>query len=145
MIYRESQDTVRTLRTQPHKPNKMTPTTTRPIRTGHAGMIQWNPTFRAHHLPVPFKVRIRSAAIAAGRWTPCLSSHTEGLRYPLWDHWGSVILDGDTERSVISQPYAICDTEARAFATRHGFLLTIRCTAPWHPGATFYAFTIPNP
>ncbi len=111
--------------------------------TGHAAMLQWNSTWRHHHLPVPIKTAIRAAAVSRGEWQPSWSRHDDFLPRVIFDHWGSAILAGDTERSLIGQPYGHCDMPARAFAKRHGLRLTMRCTAPWHPSTTFYAFTEP--
>jgi hypothetical protein len=110
--------------------------------TGHAAMIKWNTTWKPHHVPPQFKPIMRRAAIASGTWRAGWQA-TDALNSDLWDHWGSVVLDGHGIRALVTQPYCPCDGLARAFATRHGLLLTIRCKAPWATGATYYEFTLP--
>ncbi len=105
-------------------------------------MLQWNATWKPHHLPPQFKPIMRRAAVAAGTWRAGWTP-TAALNSDLWDHWGSVMFDGHGSRALVTQPYCPCDGQARAFATRHGLFLTIRCKAPWATGATYYEFTLP--
>ncbi len=107
-------------------------------------MLEFNPTYKHHHLPVWFKTVIRKTAIAKGKWEKGKSHEHYFNNNPdyhgLWDHWGSIEDEGK-ERSIFTQPYGDHLDLAEKFAEDHDLILQSSQPGPWAPGTHLYIFS----
>jgi len=121
------------------------------IPTGQAAMLQAFPTYKHHKLPTWLKKAIRSVAVKKGTWSAgaCPVNHmTTDREFPgLWDHWGSLEIDGKT--AIITQPYRgglwvsheALIRFANKFAEQHSCSVQILEHGIWHPGTCAFIFS----
>jgi hypothetical protein len=113
------------------------------MKDGYASMIEWDATWRGHHLPVWLRKAIRLSAIRDGKWRPATSwGHTTAeslLPWDVFDHWGSV--KRGIRHVVIAQPYWNQDEKAKKFADEVGCNLKISNPGPWHENTWLYEFS----
>ncbi len=106
-----------------------------------AGIRAWNASYRHHHLPKWFKLALSQAQPDRNRWR----THGPELPGAVFDHWGSVEIDGHAERAVYAMPYGSPTAAAQAFADAHGMtMLEPISPGPWNPATTLFLFT-PKP
>jgi hypothetical protein len=112
-------------------------------KTGHAAVLEYNSTYKHHHIPIWFKTSIRKTAISKGKWQKGESHMMHFINdrdyHGLWDHWGSIEIGRD--RSVITQPYGDHLQLAEKFAEDHGCILQSMNPGPWHPNTRLYIFS----
>lgn len=109
---------------------------------GLKGIKHWNSTWKHHHLPVKFKKRIRFEAIRDEKWKANYSVSEDFMPSELFDHWGSFIPEGETQRQMASMPYGGNDVMVKLWAERHGMDIAISDDSPYGEGTKFYVFKI---
>ena len=65
-------------------------------------MLEWNSSFKSHHLPGWLGKKVRLRAISKGDWVPGMATK-KGFLPDFFDHWGSV--DVGHGRYVVVQPF----------------------------------------
>lgn len=112
-----------------------------------ARMENWNKTFEAHHIPVWFKKLIRAFAktinygrVRTGLENDVIDRHPDISHPHFWDHYGSVIMPGNTERTFITQPYNGDDLTALFWADKLGCQVNIYPGGIWAEGAYLYEY-----
>ena len=112
---------------------------------GLTAVLEWQPSWKHHHMPMWFKKAVRQRAINRGEWKPGISWAGDHLP-SIFDHWGSFSPDlGDIavmpSRKVAAMPYNYNDDGARAFASEIGCNVECLPQAPWHPATHLYIFS----
>jgi hypothetical protein len=111
-------------------------------KSGWAAVESWDRTWKAHHIPMWFKKRIRLNAIKDGKWRPATRwGHTTVeslLPRDIFDHWGSVRCYGG--RAMVAQPYGNHDQFAQRWAEEMGCKLESFTPGPWNEGTWCYVF-----
>jgi hypothetical protein len=116
--------------------------------------IERFPSYRHHHLPVWFKKQIRQTAVDRGDWEAGTNpddyiyrdaNNRERDIYVggIWDHYGSVSLEGQKERAMILQPYGSY-RGAQAFFAEYGLSCAVEPFGPYHPYACLITLTQMN-
>ena len=105
-------------------------------------MEAWDETWKAHHLPMWAKKKIRSNAIRDGKWRYCFSSADDFIPRDVFDHWGS-ILRGET-RALVAQPYGHHKVSAELWAKEMECAIEVIAPGPWNEGTTCFIFTPMN-
>lgn len=114
-------------------------------------MLEAFPSYKHHMVPMWLKKTIRAVAIKKGKWRAGESPAnfmTSDREFPgLWDHWGSLEIEGKT--AIITQPYRgdLWTSEdalirfANKFAEEHSCELQKLEHGIWHPSTCAFIFS----
>lgn len=111
-----------------------------------SNMQAWNSSWKHQHFPNWFMKLLKPHQVQSGAWNKGYSRATNAWHYVgthIFDHHGSVKLDGLKSRAMIAQPYGDLRNEGLSFAKKHGMSHYSSLRSPYSKGACFLVFFDP--